>query len=238
MHPGIKLFSLFLFSSSLFLLKVFFLLIPGILLLCGILLSRLKLKNFLNDLPLILFFFILFILSKSLIIPPQKGLLLSVFSLSGLFEGLLIALRYLLLIIAGSLFIQTSSSYQISASLYGLFRRIPFFPADSTALMISFALNFLPLLAREDEEIKQALLYRGFHRQKNPFTRMKLRLLPLLSRALLSIENQALALQARSISTWHPAHFKSKLKSSWILLGLSSLPFFCGIFLIIWENYK
>lgn len=121
----------------------------------------------------------------------------------GLARGALLFLRLFTLIIAATLTAATTSPGGLGAGLAKLLaplRRLGL-PVEETVLAFSIGMQFLPILSREAEDIKNSQIARGIgHLAANPFARLACLpalFVPVLARAMRRADELSLAMISR-----------------------------------------
>jgi len=139
----------------------------------------------------------------------------------GLERGAVLSLRLAAVIVTVSLLTLTTAPLELTAGLERLFRPLARFgfPAGETALMISIALRFIPVLIDETERLYKAQLARGADFSGNLFQRVR-NLLPLLVPMFVSAfghaDRLALAMECRGYqpnaprTSYRPLRFASR----------------------------
>jgi len=137
------------------------------------------------------------------------------FHLGGIKMGLVISLRFCLLILMTSLLTLTTTPIEITDAIESLlhpFKKVKF-PVHEMALMMSISLRFIPTLMQETDKISKAQASRGVD-----FRTGKLRdrikaiiplLVPLFVSAFKRAEDLAMAMEARG---YHGGEGRSKLR--------------------------
>src|SRR5690625_2888043 len=125
------------------------------------------------------------------------------FHLGGVIQGLVISLRFCLLILMTSLLTLTTTPIEITDAIESLLnpmKRIKF-PVHELALMMSISLRFIPTLMQETDKISKAQASRGVDFRTGPVKeRIKAiipLLVPLLVSAFIQAEALAMAMEAR-----------------------------------------
>lgn len=121
----------------------------------------------------------------------------------GLFRGLMMGTRLLLLIIGTSMLTLTTSPMQLTDGIETLLRpgKKIGIPAHELAMMMTIALRFIPTLLEETEKIMKAQMARGADFQSGGLTQRAKSLLPLLVplfvNAFRRADDLAIAMEAR-----------------------------------------
>lgn len=196
LDPRTKILSGFIYLATLFLVKTYNgYLISALFLFALIVISQISWKYFLRGLKPVLFIVVLTLIMHLLWTPGelwvQAGPL--VITREGVWRGGEISLRLILLITGASLLTLTTSPISFTDGLERLLsvgRKIKL-PAHELAMMMSIALQFIPILAEEADKIIKAQTARGLSLQYgNLWERIKL-LTPLLVPLLISVFRRA-----------------------------------------------
>jgi energy-coupling factor transporter transmembrane protein EcfT len=115
----------------------------------------------------------------------------------GIFQGLLVCWRLMILVISGVLLSVTTRSAEVTAGVAWLLRPVPLIPAQRVATMLGLVVRFLPLVLDQAREISAAQRARGVENRKNPFYRLKVSAIPLLRKSFERADRLSLAMEAR-----------------------------------------
>src|SRR5690625_2061810 len=125
------------------------------------------------------------------------------FHLGGVIQGLVISLRFCLLILMTSLLTLTTTPIEITDAIESLLnpmKRIKF-PVHELALMMSISLRFIPTLMQETDKISKAQASRGVDFRTGPVKERIKAIIPLLVPLFVSAfkraEELAMAMEAR-----------------------------------------
>lgn len=118
-----------------------------------------------------------------------------ILSWDGIYYGLIISFRFMILILSGSIFAMTTNRKDF---LLGLIKmKIPYV----ISFMVSLALYFLPLILMESDELQMAMEAKGISithgNAKSRILNLKILLTTMLFNFILNTNNMAMALQAR-----------------------------------------
>lgn len=173
---------------------------------CSILLTRIPLRFILKGLTpiwfLIIFtFFIHFFFTKDG--PVAFELFIWKIHVGGIMKGLVISLRFGLLVLMTSLMTLTTTPIEITdaiESLLGPLKKVKF-PVHELALMMSISLRFIPTLMQETDKISKAQASRGIDFRTGPIKERIKAIVPLLVPLFVSAfkraEELAMAMEAR-----------------------------------------
>ncbi len=137
----------------------------------------------------------LIVASRGLTVPGGSRWLL--FSLAGLRLGVVYALRLLVMALAGSLFVSSTTATALRAAVAWILRPLPRGRGARAAMMAGLTLASLPLLARELEQIRLARVARLADRHPSLRERILSFARPLLRKTLLRADTLAAAMEAR-----------------------------------------
>lgn len=147
---------------------------------------------------LLLFIFI----SRALFIEGGPWINLKVFSVSreGVLSGLMYCWRLSIVLYAGVIFISTTLTSHIRASIEWFLKPIPLVPEKRIGIMISLMIRFFPVILSLAESVRDAQKSRGIENRKNPVYRITSFSLPFLRRIFLNADQLAIAMEARCFS--------------------------------------
>ncbi len=203
------LFFLLIFCCILAHTPLGFLLMFGIL---GLLIfvSKLAPKQVFKSLFHLWSFFLLIFLMNAFFFSQEEPLWKwGIFTLTtlGMQQGFTILLRIIYIMILGNILLATTTPLEITAALSKLFHPLSVLklPVDEIALIISVALQFIPILSEEAHTIKQAQIARGarFH-SPHFFERLSsypALILPLFLAAFRRADELSVAMEARGYHT-------------------------------------
>src|SRR5699024_4216374 len=125
------------------------------------------------------------------------------FHLGGIMQGLVISLRFFLLILMTSLLTLTTTPIEITDAIESLLHPLKKikFPVHELALMMSISLRFIPTLMQETDKISKAQVSRGVDFRTGPFKERIKAVIPLLVPLFVSAfkraEELAMAMESR-----------------------------------------
>jgi len=125
------------------------------------------------------------------------------FHLGGIIQGLVIALRFMLLILMTSLLTLTTTPIEITDAIESLLHPLKKlkFPVHELALMMSISLRFIPTLMQETDKISMAQASRGVDFRTGSLKERLKAIIPLLVPLFVSAfkraEELAMAMEAR-----------------------------------------
>lgn len=142
----------------------------------------------------------------------------------GLPLGLSFVWKFMLVFVAGLIFIGTTTSQSICEAVEALLRPVPFLPATRLATMIGLIFVLTPLLLDQTAEMLEAQAARGIFLNKNPLRRIRCLAIPLCARIIQRAEQLALAMEARCYSEERSRPVFRVTGSDWVwLLGMFAL---------------
>ena len=118
----------------------------------------------------------------------------------GMTEGFLVASKFFLVMVTGLLFSFTTKPSAVKSAVQWFLKPVPFLPEKRIAVMISLALGFIPVIARQAGQIAEAQTARCADLEKNPAKRTIRLVLPLLKKTVLSADSLVLAMESRCYS--------------------------------------
>lgn len=121
-------------------------------------------------------------------------------SVEGVQSAAIYCWRLICVLLAGILFVSSTTSSDIRAGIEWFLRYIPFLPEKRVAIMISLMIRFLPMILDASREIRDAQKSRGIDQVKNPIKRLVVFSVPLLRKVFKSADQYILALEARCFS--------------------------------------
>ena len=128
-------------------------------------------------------------------------------SLEGIVQGAHVVLRLIIIIIAGTIFTAVTSPMEITSALKRLFRPLKYIkiPVDIISLIISVAIQFIPVLSEEIEMIRMAQIARGARFNSRNLREKAASMLPIIIPVFLGAfkraDELALAMEARGYRT-------------------------------------
>ena len=156
-------------------------------------------------------------------------------SFDGIFYGLLISFRIMILILSGSIFAMTTSRKDFLISLSKM--KVPFI----ISFMVSLALFFLPLILMESEEVQMAMEAKGISVSHGGIggrlSNLKIILTTVFLNFILNTNNMAMALQTRGFRIKGERTFYRDISISKLDVFLLIIIPICSIFIIFITYY-
>lgn len=197
---------------SLFVIVVFFAnnklsySILSLFLMCALIMTRIPVRFILKGMTPV-WFLILFTFILHLIVTKEGNVLFEIFIFKiysgGVIKGLIISLRFALLILMTSLLTLTTTPIEITDAIEQLlhpFKKVKL-PVHELALMMSISLRFIPTLLQETDKISKAQASRGVDFRTGPIKERIKSIIPLLVPLFVSAfkraEELAMAMEAR-----------------------------------------
>lgn len=138
-------------------------------------------------------------------------------SMSGLLQGINIVIRIIVLLINGNILVLTTAPLALTMSLEYLFTPLRIFrvPVDQIAMILSVAIQFIPTLFEETDQIRTAQTARGARFDSKSLKDKAYAVLPLLIPIFLSAFKRAdelsTAMEARGYRVNHRRRRKKKV---------------------------
>lgn len=152
-------------------------------------------------------------------------------SRTGIYQGSLICLRLLLVMLAGWIFVATTLTFQIKAAIHWFLRPLPGVPAAKIAVMVGLLARFIPLVFEKSRQIQTAQKARAIVHRKSPFYRIKKFTIPLVRSIFEDADRLVLAMEARYFNENRTDPSLAAQTSDWVLLIVATL-FFISLFML------
>ena len=169
-------------------------------------LSRIKLSVILDSVKRLSGFFIFIFLMNAVFFeseePFAKWWIFTV-SLDGIIQGANIVLRLAIILALSNLLVMTTAPMEIMASIDSLLSPLALLriPVEQIAMILSIAVQFIPILLEETDTIKKAQIARGARFESKKLSERAMSLLPLVVPVFLSAFKRAdelsMAMEAR-----------------------------------------
>ena len=118
-------------------------------------------------------------------------------SQEGMQEGGLMAFKFFLIMVSGILFASSTRTASVKSAVQWFLKPIPLVPEKRVGVIISLALNFIPVIFRQAGDISDARKARCGHLGKNPVKHIITLVFPLLRKVFLYAEHLSFAMEAR-----------------------------------------
>lgn len=167
------------------------------------LLAKQGIKHHLNSLrPMLLFFIFIFLVE--VMFSESEGLFylgpLGV-SYEGLWKGMLVTSRFILIVLFASLLISTTRPALITLGIERMLRPLPLsllgISSYDLATMMSISMRFVPLLHESLQQITEAQVSRGMDLRRNPLKAIPSIAVPMIRNTLRVTEDLAMAMESR-----------------------------------------
>ncbi len=209
-NPITKILIVFLLSiSSIFSTKINFFLVLILFIILSLFLLKINIRKFFKNLKPIFFIF-LFTLIINILFNKNKTLIFEFYFikiyLETLKNGLLVFLRFFSLISLTSIIIMTTPPIELTHGLEDFLSPLKKLkiPVSDFTLILSIALNFIPIFFEEAERIKNAQASKGFDFEdlnyKNKLKFYSNMIVPLISSAITRAEILADAMEIKGYS--------------------------------------
>jgi len=150
------------------------------------------------------FLLLLFFIFIARALTVKGNILFSFYSMSiteqGVHEGFVVAFKFFLVMLTGLLFSSTTKPSSVKSAAQWFLKPVPFVPEKRVAVMISLALGFMPVIAKQAGQISDARKARCGDLQKNPVKKIIRLVLPLLRKTFLSADSLVIAMESRCYS--------------------------------------
>jgi energy-coupling factor transporter transmembrane protein EcfT len=138
----------------------------------------------------------------------------------GVVSGALLCWRLLLIVVAGLVLVASTATSHIRTAVQWFLAPVPLVPEKRVAAMMGLLVRLLPLVHGQIHETLTAQRARCVHHRRNPFYRLKVLLIPLMSRLFDRADELTLAMEARA---YQEPRTEPKLQSDakdWLVLGV------------------
>lgn len=136
----------------------------------------------------------------------------------GLFAGLSICWRLVLVAMLGFLFILTTRSSQIKAAVQWFLKPFGFIPTQQIATMMGLTVRFIPVILNQAKETTIAQRARCLGNRKNPLYRMIRLGTPLIRRTFEQADRLTVAMEARCYSEDRTDPILCATRKDWVAL--------------------
>lgn len=211
---------MFLVVISLSSLKAF---VPSLSLLTLILMvalihAGLPLRMALKDLRYVFLLLLFVFIARSLSVPGSSIVEFKAVSVTreGLYEGVIVCWRLVIVIMTGLSFVVTTRSSEIKAAVEWMLKPFPWIPAKRIATMMSLIVRFIPIIFEQSKKTAEAQRARGVENRKNPVYRLKMLGIPLMRRIFERADKLVLAMEARCYSENRTGALLSSGAKDWI----------------------
>ena len=202
-------------------------------LLGAILFSGLPLYTGLKELRYFLILLVLVFLARALSTDGQALLSYKsiIISRQGLYAGVLICWRLILIVLLGFMFVSTTRTSEIKAAVQWYLKPVPFISEQKVAVMMGLILRFVPVIFDQAKETLEAQKARCVQNRKNPYYRLIKLGFPLMRRTFESADDLVAAMEARG---YRENRTDPELTSSWRdWLAAMIVGSLCGLIIML-----
>lgn len=121
-------------------------------------------------------------------------------SKTGVYTGLLVSLKFLLIMLSGLLFCATTRPAHVKHAVQWFLKPVPFVPEKTVAVIISIALSFMPQILKQRRKVLDAQTARCGDLNRNPVKKIIQQVLPMLKKLFISADHMILAMESRCYS--------------------------------------
>ncbi|MBW1710054.1 MAG: energy-coupling factor transporter transmembrane protein EcfT [Deltaproteobacteria bacterium] len=166
----------------------------------------------------VLIFFIF--MARALTTPGTPVFEFFIFSVSrqGLYQGVLVCWRLLLITLLGLFLVATTRSSEIRSAVEWFLTPIRFIPGKRVATMIGLIIRFIPLVFDQAKMTADAQKARGVELRKNPVYRLIKFTIPLIRRIFEDADKLVLAMEARCYNEDRTNIGLSSSRTDWLAL--------------------
>jgi biotin transport system permease protein len=139
-------------------------------------------------------------------------------SMEGIYKGVLVCWRLILIVMLGFAFISTTPPATIKAAVQWFLKPVPLVPEKKVAVMMGLILRFVPVIFNQAGATAAALKARAVENRKNPVYRLTKFGFPLMRRIFERADDLVIALEARAFTEHRTDPELSACKRDWIAL--------------------
>jgi len=155
---------------------------------------------------------------------------LIIISQEGIWDGVLISWRLLLVVLLSLLFMSTTRPSDVRSAVAWSLDPLPWIPGKRIALMLSLVIRFVPMVFETAGEVGAAQRARGVENRKNPVYRLVKFVIPVSYRVFQNADNLATAMEARGYSDLRTSPALRCTKRDWAAL----VGVLCLCILLVW----
>ena len=183
---------------------------------------RLSIVNTAKGLRYFLLLLMLVFLVRLLSTPGEPLFSISFITITknGIYEGVIVCWRLLLVVYLGLLFVSTTRTSVIKRAVAWFLSPIPLIPEKRIATMMGLIVRFIPVIFHKTREVSEAQKARCSQNIKNPFIRLKRLAFPMVKNAFKDAENVAMAMAARCYSDTSREFTHKARPNDWLILFL------------------
>jgi len=190
---------------------------------CALIVSKLPVLRIVKELRMLAVMIAIVIVISGLNIPgdPLPYVSFSAFSIQGVVRGVHFAYRIILIMMMATIMAGTTPLTTIKNAIQWYLKPIPFIPEVRIAMIINLTFVLIPMIFDNYLEMMEAQKARCIELRKNPITRIKLLLFPLLNLTFRKADTLIYAMESRCYCENQTApSFKTSLMD-WVILGIS-----------------
>jgi len=139
-------------------------------------------------------------------------------SMPGIYNGVLVCWRLILIVMLGFGFVSTTPPATIKAAVQWFLKPVPLVPEKKVAVMMGLVLRFVPVIFNQAGATAAALKARAVENRKNPVYRLTKFGLPLMRRIFERADDLVIALEARAFTEHRTDPELAASKRDWIAL--------------------
>jgi energy-coupling factor transporter transmembrane protein EcfT len=155
---------------------------------------------------------------------------LMTFTRQGLFDGVLVCWRLLLVVLLGLVLTATTRPAEIRAAVEWILKPIPLLPAKRIGTMMGLIMRFIPVILNQAKETAEAQRARGVENRKNPVYRLTKLGIPLIRRTFENADRLIVAMESRCYSENRTGPELMSTRRDWaalfVIIALSFLMIF------------
>jgi biotin transport system permease protein len=222
--PRVKLCCLVLYTVAGMFASLTGLILLSIVFIIALVLSKLPVSHMLREIRGFALILVFIILSRACNANGEQGINGSD---QGIYQGLVLAWRLVLILVLGSILTGTTSLSKLRDAVEWFFRRIPFVPASRIAIMTGLTISLVPLVFDRASEISDAQKSRCIQQRKNPVKRIRFLISPLMSKTFVKAEEIAYAMESRCYNENRTETVFCSCRMDWVVLIFSFIV--CGL---------
>jgi energy-coupling factor transporter transmembrane protein EcfT len=164
--------------------------------------ARLSLLPVFRELRYFLFLLVVVFAARALATPGDAVFTFKLMTITrqGLFDGVLVCWRLLLVVLLGLVLTATTRPAEIRAAVEWILKPIPGMPARQIGTMMGLIMRFIPVILNQARETAEAQRARGIENRKNPVYRLTKLGIPLIRRTFENADRLIVAMESRCYS--------------------------------------
>ena len=194
--------------------------------------ARLSLLPVFRELRYFLFLLVIVFAARGLATPGDAVFTFKLMTITrqGLFDGLLVCWRLLLVVLLGLVLTATTRPAEIRAAVEWILKPIPGMPAKRIGTMMGLIMRFIPVILNQAKETAEAQRARGIENRKNPVYRLTKLGIPLIRRTFENADRLIVAMESRCYSENRTGPELISTRRDWaalfVIIALSFLMLF------------